>query len=429
MDQQFQAARRLRGTIPIPGDKSISHRAIMFGALAEGETNITNLGPGQDVRSTLHCFSQLGISHHIDKNTLTLLGKGRSGLSAPQESLDCGNSGTTMRLISGILAGCPFDSILIGDHSLSRRPMSRVIKPLTSMGASINAKTNGMAPLHIQGKTLHAIHFESPVASAQIKSCVLMAGLSAEGTTFVTEPALSRDHTENMLPAFGVPVKRDSDKLTVSLNGPAALKACDVNVPGDISSAAFLMVAAALIPDSEVLLTNVGMNPTRSGIIEVLENMGVQLQKSNEQSLQGEARADLSVRTSALNATRIAGDLIPKLIDEIPILAVAATQATGRTEICDAGELRVKETDRITALEKNLNLMGIDIEVWEDGFAIEGPQKLHGAELETFHDHRIAMAFSVAGLIATGSTLIKQAECAEISYPGFYKTLRGLIHA
>lgn len=424
MDQHFQAAKQMRGSVYVPGDKSISHRAIMFGALANGETTITNPGPGQDVRSTLSCFLQMGVKHRLEQHQLSVFGLGTNGLIAPQTDLDCGNSGTTMRLISGILAGQNFNSTLVGDSSLSARPMTRIIKPLEQMGAKIQASSKGTAPLQISGTAIEPTHYQSPVASAQIKSCVLCAGLFASGRTSVTEPALSRDHTENMLPAFGVAVERDS--LTVSIDGKADLSPSHVDVPGDISSAAFLMVAAAILPDSEVLLHNVGMNPTRTGIIDVLETMGVRLEKTNSRIMQGEARSDLIVRSSSLKATEISGDLIPKLIDEIPILAIAATQAEGKTVIADAHELRVKETDRIAALETNLRAMGVELEVWEDGFSIEGPQKLNGAKLKTFHDHRIAMAFSIAALIASGETCIQGAECAEISYPGFYDTLKGL---
>jgi 3-phosphoshikimate 1-carboxyvinyltransferase len=294
------------------------------------------------------------------------------------------------------------------------------------MGARISASPEGTAPLHIDGTMLSPIDYPSPVASAQIKSCVLLAGLFANGTTSVTEPALSRDHTERMLPGFGVPVTQEG--LRVSVTGPATLTACDVDVPGDISSAAFFIIAASILPDAEICLKNVGLNPTRTGIIEVLRTMEADIQLTSEREINGEPRADLIVRSATLKGTCIEGEIIPKLIDEIPILAVAATQAEGRTEIRDAGELRVKETDRIAAIATNLEKMGAEVETWEDGFAIEGPQPLHGTVIETFHDHRIAMAFAIAGLIARGETLITGAECAEISYRGFYETLKGLIH-
>jgi len=424
MDWEIQPITRWHGTYPVPGDKSISHRALMLGALAEGITRITHLSPGKDVQSTLSCLVQLGVQIEQKENTTLVYGRGREGLSSPQTILDAGNSGTTIRLLSGILAGHAFTSVITGDDSLRKRPMKRIIEPLEKMGARIESTPGFLAPLTIHGTRLCPIEYVLPIASAQVKSCILLAGLLAEGNTSVTEPAQSRDHTERMLPCFGVDVLKEG--LKVEVRGRASLKATEIDVPGDISSAAFLMVAAALLSEAKLTLVNIGMNPTRVGILEVLRAMGCSIQEKNIQMVNHEPRADLVVESGILSGTEIAGDLIPKVIDEIPILAIAATQAKGKTVVRDAKELRVKESDRITAVAQNLNAMGVKIEVFEDGFAIEGPQKLRGAVIESFHDHRIAMAFAIAGLIAEGKTVIRNAECAEISYPGFYEMIKGI---
>jgi len=426
LDRIITPARILRGRIRIPGDKSISHRALILGALARGDTRISHPLLGEDVRSTRRCLEQAGIRISEKSGNLIVHGRGMGGWRAPASPLDCGNSGTTMRLLSGILAAMPFRSTLVGDASLSRRPMKRIIDPLGRMGAKITAAAEGTAPLEIDGTRLSPIDYITPVASAQIKSCVLLAGLFADGTTSVTEPSLSRDHTERMLRGFGVDVSREG--LRVSVTGPAVLQGCEVDVPGDISSAAFFLIAASLLPDSEIRLENVGLNPSRTGILEVLDEMGADIERTSEREINGEPRADLIVRSARLKGTVIEGPMIPTLIDEIPILAVAAARAEGRTEFRNAGELRVKETDRIAAIASNLESMGVRVDIQEDGFVIEGPQTLHGADIETFQDHRIAMSFAVAGLAAQGGTRIRNAECAEISYRGFYETLGGLIH-
>ena len=427
MNQTIFPVHSLRGATEIPGDKSISHRSLMFGALAEGETLITNLAPGKDVQSTRHCLEQLGVRIVTDGKEVRVHGVGLNGFRKPEQMLDAGNSGTTMRLLSGILAAQPFCTTITGDTSLSGRPMNRIITPLASMGASIQAQPDGTAPLTIHGKNLHPVHYRSPVASAQVKSCVLLAGLHTKGTTSVTEPALSRDHTERMLQAFGVPVKRDG--LTVSVQGPARLTGTPVHVPGDISAAAFFMIAASIIPGSEIIIKNVGLNPTRAGIVTALQQMGCKIYEENFRKVGDEPMADLRIQSGTLHGITIGGDLIPRLVDEIPVLAVAALCAEGTTRIRDAGELRVKETDRIAALEKNIRLMGGRIETTRDGMTITGPQKLRGAKLDSFGDHRIAMAFTVAGLLAEGKTVIQRAECAEISHPGFYQDLKDLSHA
>jgi 3-phosphoshikimate 1-carboxyvinyltransferase len=424
MKQTIRPAASLSGNLTIPGDKSISHRALIFGAIAEGETVIANIMPGKDVKSTRKCLKQLGTVIHDDQDILRVEGMGLRGFHAPLQVLDAGNSGTTMRLLSGILSAQPFISKITGDESLSKRPMNRIITPLEKMGAKIEAQPGGTAPLTIHGRDLNPVHYHSPVASAQVKSCVLLAGLHTRGITSVTEPVLSRDHTERMLGAFGVPVTRNG--LTVSVEGPARLKGTRILVPGDISAAAFFMVAASLVPGSKLLIRNVGLNPTRSGILTVLESMGCHIEKKNPHPIGDEPVSDILIQSQRLKGTDLGGDLIPRLIDEIPVIAVAALFAEGVTRVHDARELRVKETDRIAALEKNIRLMGGEISTFDDGFTISGPQKLHGAELDSFGDHRIAMAFAVAGLLSGGETTILNAECAEISHPGFFEDLRGL---
>ncbi len=426
MNQIINPVNALKGTVRIPGDKSISHRSLMFGALARGRTRVSNLMPGMDVRRTRTMLEQLGVRIEDQPDGLLIEGCGLHGFTPPREPLESGNSGTTMRLMSGILAAQPFDSVLTGDASLSKRPMKRVITPLSMMGAEIVAREGFTAPLSIHGRNLQPVHYHSPVASAQIKSCVLLAGLHTPGITAVTEPALSRDHTERMLSAFGVEVTRSG--LTVSVQGPAALSGTDIQVPGDISAAAFFWVAAAIAADAEIVIKNVGLNPTRTGILTVLEAMGCPAEILNPGQVGDEPVSDLLIRSAELRGTVLGGDLIPRLVDEIPAIAIAALFAEGETRITDAAELRVKETDRIAALETNIRRMGGHIETFSDGFSITGPQKLHGAEIETFHDHRIAMAFAVAGLRAEGQTVIRNAEIAEISHPGFYNDLQGLCH-
>lgn len=415
----------LRGEISVPGDKSISHRAVMFGALANGTTEITHFLQGADCLSTIDCFRRMGIDIENTPSRILIHGKGLRGLSAPSSALDVGNSGTTLRLISGILSGQDFKVLLDGDASIRRRPMKRIMTPLSMMGAKIGSlKGNGCAPLHIKGQALHAIHYQSPVASAQVKSCVLLAGLYADGTTRVTEPALSRNHTELMLHFFGAQVH--SEGTTASIQPSPALEGRFIQVPGDISSAAYFIAAALLIPGSEVLIRNVGVNPTRDGILRVCQAMGADITRLNERSDSGEPTADLLVRHSSLRGTVIEGDLIPTLIDELPVIAVMAALAKGTTVIRDAAELKVKESDRIQVMTENLIRMGADVEATEDGMIIHGGSSLQGAIIDSHQDHRVAMSFAVAALAAEGETEIRDASCVSISYPEFYQDLASL---
>ncbi|ERT07041.1 3-phosphoshikimate 1-carboxyvinyltransferase [Lyngbya aestuarii BL J] len=417
----------LHGTIEIPGDKSISHRALMLGALATGTTTIEGLLLGADPRSTASCFSQMGAKiSELNQQRVEVQGIGLGQLLEPTEVLDAGNSGTTLRLMLGILASHPDRFFTVtGDHSLVRRPMDRVVKPLQEMGAMIWGREGGsFAPLAIQGQRLKPIHYNSPIASAQVKSCVLLAGLMAEGETTVTEPALSRDHSERMLRAFGARVLVDPETHSATVIGPATLQGQPVVVPGDVSSAAFWLVAGAIIPGSELLIKNVGVNPTRTGILDALEMMEADIQLENQREVAGEPVADLRVKYSQLKACTLEGSLIPRLIDEIPILAVAATSAQGTTIIRDAEELRVKESDRIKVMAAELNRMGAKISELPDGMEIVGGTALTGAEVDSYTDHRIAMSLAIAALKASGKTLIGRAEAASISYPQFTTTLQ-----
>lgn len=421
---KLQSIRRLRGEVTILGDKSISHRAVMFGALAEGKTEITGFLRGADCLSTISCFRQLGISIEETADKIIVHGKGLHGLRAPVSTLDTGNSGTTTRLISGILAGQNFTSVLTGDSSIQRRPMRRIMTPLSQMGASIRSiKENDCAPLEITGSSLHGISYMSPVASAQVKSAVLLAGLYADGETSVTETAISRNHTELMLKSFGADIR--TDHLTATIRPNPALHAMDIHVPGDISSAAYFIAAGSLVPDSEILIRNVGINPTRDGIIRVAREMGADITLFNEKNT-GEPVADLLVKSSSLHGITIGGDIIPTLIDELPIIAVMAAAADGTTVIRDAAELKVKESDRIAVMTENLSAMGCDITATQDGMIIHGRNALQGAVIDPHSDHRIAMSFAVAAMIADGETEIKDADCVMISYPDFYDDLKKL---
>lgn len=416
------ASAPLRGELTLPGDKSISHRAVMFGSLAQGTTEITHFLKGADCLSTIDCFRKMGIRIEEREGRLLVHGCGLHGLTAPTEILDCGNSGTTTRLISGILAGQSFASRLTGDASIQKRPMGRIIRPLRLMGASIeSSKGNDCAPLQIQGRPLKAIHYQSPIASAQVKSCILLAGLYGDGITRVTEPAVSRNHTELMLKYFGADIS--CQDTTVSIAAEPSLTAAPVEVPGDISSAAYFLAAGLLIPGSELLLKGVGINPTRDGILRVIEAMGGKVEVLNPHTSGGEAMADLLVKSSSLHGTQIEGDLIPTLIDEIPIIAVLAAFADGTTVIRDASELKVKESNRLDLMVKNLSAMGAAIEATEDGMIIHGGKPLHGACIDSHLDHRIAMSFSIAALAAEGETEIQDASCISISYPEFYTDL------
>ena len=413
--------RGLKGEVTIPGDKSISHRAVMFGSLAKGTTKITHFLEGADCLSTISCFRKMGIDIENNNGEILVHGKGLHGLSAPADILDVGNSGTTTRLISGILAGQNFVSELTGDDSIQSRPMKRIMTPLLSMGADIaSIKGNNCVPLRITGHPLKAIHYDSPVASAQVKSCVLLAGMYSDGITSVTEPVLSRNHTEIMLNYFGARVT--SEGTTASIAPEPSLFAREITVPGDISSAAYFIAAGLLVPGSEILLKNVGINPTRDGLLRVCKDMGADITLLNV-NMEGEPTADLLVRTSSLHGTTVGGEIIPTLIDEIPMIAVMAAFAEGTTVIKDAKELKVKESDRILVMAENLSRMGADITPTEDGMIIHGGKPLHGAEIDSYLDHRVAMSFAVAGLLCDGPLSIKGGDCVKISYPEFYEDL------
>lgn len=419
----------LVGRVRIPGDKSISHRALMLGALAEGETTIEGLLLGEDPRSTAACFRALGAEiSELNTDRVTVRGIGIGNLQEPIGVLDAGNSGTTLRLMLGILASHPDRFFTItGDDSLRSRPMGRVVKPLTTMGAQIwGRRDNTLAPLAVRGQALQPIHYQSPIASAQVKSCILLAGLMTEGQTTVSEPALSRDHSERMLRAFGAEVIVDPDTISATVVGPAKLHGQRVIVPGDISSAAFWLVAAAIVPGSDLTIENVGINPTRTGILDVLHQMGANITLENERDAAGEPVADLRVRYGPLNGCEISGALIPRLVDEIPILAVAATVAQGKTVIRNAEELRVKESDRLAVMAAALQKMGAQVTEQPDGLEITGPVQLRGADVDSHTDHRIAMSLAIAALVAQGTTTIDRAEAAAISYPDFVPTLERL---
>lgn len=424
----FQKANCLKGEVTIPGDKSISHRAVMFGALSKGKTEVTNFLQGADCLSTIDCFRRLGIEVDNTPELITIHGKGLDGLSAPLDILDTGNSGTTTRLISGILAAQSFETTLTGDESIQKRPMKRIMEPLSMMGARIESiRNNSCAPLRITGTALKGIHYQSKVASAQVKSAILLAGLYADAPTSVTEPVISRNHSELMLNTFGADVRTEGTTATI-IPRPT-LTGQKIHVPGDISSAAYFIAAGLLVPGSDILIRNVGINPTRDGILKVAKAMGGNITLLNE-NYDGEPTADLHVVYSPLHATVIEGDIIPTLIDELPIIAIMAAAAEGTTIIRDAAELKVKESNRIDVMVENLTAMGCDITGTDDGMIINGahPQDrpLHGATIQAYNDHRIAMSFAVASLIAEGETNIVDSECVSISYPRFYNDLANL---
>ena len=422
---KFTKINHLNGEVIIPGDKSISHRAVMLGALADGTTKVSNFLQGADCLSTIDCFRKMGVSIENNIDTVFIKGNGLHGLQEPVSILDVGNSGTTTRLMSGILAAQNFTVTVNGDDSIQKRPMKRIITPLSMMGADIvSINGNDCAPLKITGKQLKGIHYTSPVASAQVKSSILLAGLYADGETSVTEPYVSRNHTELMFDSFGVSIKTSGTTATVS---PAEkLNAGEIIVPGDISSAAFFIVAGLIVPNSEIVIKNVGINPTRDGILRVCKAMGASITYENVKEGNGEPTADLVVRTSELHGTTIGGEIIPTLIDEIPAIAILACFANGTTVIKDAQELKVKESNRIDVMVENLSKMGASITATEDGMIIEGGKPLHGTVIDSKLDHRIAMSFAIAGLVADGETEITGAECVEISYPTFYKDLEKL---
>jgi len=417
----------LQGELSPPSDKSISHRAIIFSALANGRSLIRNFLQAEDPLRTLQAFRQMGIN--IEDKTpgreIIIHGKGLDGLKESHDIIDCGNSGTTMRLLSGVLAGQPFTSTLTGDKYLLRRPMQRIIRPLAEMGALISSENSGYPPLKIKGGKLRPINYISPVASAQVKSAILLAGLYCEGLTTITEPEKSRDHTERMLKAAGVDIEIRG--LEVGIRGRASLKPMDITIPGDFSSAAFFMVAGSIIPGSEILIKNTGINPTRTGLMDILKMMGADIKFHNMRKVSGEPVADISVKYAELSGIEISGELVLRAIDEFPILCVAAAKAGGTTRITGAGELRVKESDRIASMAAELGKMGAIIEELEDGLVIKGRERLNGAVIQSHGDHRIAMAMLIAGLTAQGDTIVEDTDCVNTSFPGFVEMLKGLM--
>lgn len=428
--KEIKAMGALKGEVQIPGDKSISHRAVMLGSIARGTTEISHFLNGADCLSTIHCFQKMGIEIEQSKDLILVHGRGLRGLKAPQGILDTGNSGTTTRLICGILSGQNFSSVLSGDDSLNSRPMKRIMDPLNQMGARITSiQDNNCAPLRIEPGTLHGIRYVSPVASAQVKSSVLLAGLYADSPVSVTEPVLSRNHTELMLGSFGADISSElhaDGSATASVSPCAELYGQKIQVPGDISSAAYFIAAGLLVPGSRLLVKNVGINPTRAGFLEICRKMGADIGYLNRQSQGGEETADLLVTPKPLTGTVIEGAVIPSLIDEIPILAVMAAFAEGTTVIRDAAELKVKETNRIQTVTENLLAMGAEIIPTEDGMIIHGTGALKGTQIQSHLDHRIAMAFSVAALAAEGTTTILDSQCVDVSYPGFFAQLMDL---
>lgn len=418
----IKPAQSVQGEITVPGDKSISHRSIMLGSIARGTTMVRGFLRGEDNLSTLNAFRAMGIAVADDGDTLRIDGKGLHGLTEPFDILDCGNSGTSMRLMTGLLAGQRFFSILTGDRYLRNRPMKRVIEPLGRMGAAIYGRSGGdRAPLAINGKDLTGIDYASPVASAQVKSALMLAGLYASGETTITEPHLSRDHSERMFRYFGADV--ETFAAGVRVRGGRELQGRDIDVPGDISSAAFFMVAALIVPGSELLIKRVGINPTRTGILDILTAMGGAIELLDIREVSGEPVADILIRASQLHGIEIGGDLVPRAIDEFPVICVAASLAEGKTVVREAKELRVKETDRIAAMAVNLRQAGVDVVETEDGMVIEGRHRLQGGAFESFGDHRIAMAMLVAGLATTGEVCVNDVGCIATSFPNFTELL------
>lgn len=411
----IQKIKKAVGQIKVPGDKSISHRAVMLGSLASGVTEISGFLKGADCLSTIDCFRKMGIDIDINGENVTVHGNGLRGLKKPDEMLYTGNSGTTTRLLCGILAGQNFDTSITGDVSIQKRPMGRVVKPLSMMGAKIE---NEYCPLYITGTKLHGIDYKMPVASAQVKTAIILAGLYADGETVIHEIEKSRDHTELMLSAMGADLTVDNLDITVKPTND--LTAVNVDVPGDISSAAFFLVLGAIMPNSQITVTNVGINPTRTGIIDVLKDMGADITLENVHTSAGETVADITVRSSSLKGTTVGGDIIPRLIDELPIIAVAAVFANGQTVIKDAQELKVKETNRIRAIVDEFNKCGIDITETDDGMIINGGKSIHGADFKTYGDHRMAMSLTVLAQLADGESTLDDSDCACVSYPTFF---------
>jgi 3-phosphoshikimate 1-carboxyvinyltransferase len=416
----------LSGEIAVPGDKSISHRSVMFGSIAKGKTVVTNFLLGEDCLSTIACFRKLGVTIEQEGNQVTIMGQGMDGLQEPAGILDVGNSGTTIRLMMGILAGRPFHSVLVGDESIAKRPMTRVTAPLSLFGAQIHGRKNGeFTPLSVIGGPLSGITYELPVASAQVKSALLLAGLQASGETVIIEPVKTRDHTERMITLFGGEVAADGQ--TIRIRGGQTLTGTEIHVPGDISSAAFFLAAGAIVPDSEITLRNVGLNPTRTGIIEVLQQMGADISIEPYENGSAEPAGDITIRTSNLKGTVIEGSLIPRLIDEIPIIALLATQAEGETVIKDAEELKVKETNRIDTVVNELSKLGAVITATEDGMVIKGKSSLSGGTVSSHGDHRIGMMLAVAAAVSTGEVQLQLKDAISVSYPSFFDHLDSLI--
>ncbi|WLR43729.1 3-phosphoshikimate 1-carboxyvinyltransferase [Bacillus carboniphilus] len=425
--KKLLSVSQLAGQIEVPGDKSISHRAIMFGSLAKGTTTIHRFLLGEDCLSTISCFQKMGVDIEVNNKEVIVHGKGKEGMTEPVEILDVGNSGTTTRLMLGILAGMPFHACIIGDESIAKRPMGRVTKPLQKMGAKIDGRMDGKyTPISIRGGNITPIEYHSPVASAQVKSAILLAGLLSEkGKTTVIEPHTSRDHTERMLKSFGATVKIDG--LTTSIEGGQQLKASHINVPGDISSAAFFLVAGAIVPNSSITLKNVGINPTRSGILDVLMEMGADITIDEHDTDQMEPLANIHIQSSQLKGIEIGGALIPRLIDEIPVIALLASQAQGTTVIKDAAELKVKETNRIDTVVQELSKLGVNIEATLDGMIIKGKNSLHGnATVSSYGDHRIGMMLAIASTICQEEILLENSEAINVSYPMFFEHLEQL---
>lgn len=428
MELVLEKINKLRGNIYVPGDKSISHRSLILGSIAQGETRIYNFLNSLDCLKTLECMQALGVKIELgEENSVKIKGKGLYGLQEAKSILDVGNSGTTIRLLAGLLSGQSFYSVLSGDDSIRRRPMKRVIEPLRLMGADIWGRKDGQfAPLSVRGNKLNPLHYTLPVASAQVKTALLLAGLYTIGETVIKEPLSTRDHTERMLEIMRADIKISSPEIKVM--GGKELRGTDIFIPGDISSAAYFIAATSMLRDSQIIIKQVGVNPTRTGIIEILKKMRTKIDILNYQIKSNEPQADLMIEYSKLKGVEIKKENVPFLIDELPLIAVVATQAQGKTVVSGARELRVKETDRIKAIVSELKKMGADIEEREDGFAVNGPTRLQGAVCESYNDHRIAMSLAVAALLAEGKTVIKNSECIDISFPGFEKTLQKLIN-
>jgi 3-phosphoshikimate 1-carboxyvinyltransferase len=418
----IKPVKSLKGEITVPGDKSISHRSIMLGSIAKGVTTVNGFLRGEDNMATMNAFRAMGIRIEDNSATIVIHGQGLRGLKEPSNLIDCGNSGTTIRLMSGLLAGQSFFSVLTGDQYLRNRPMKRVVEPLTSMGAQIQGRNSGnLAPLAINGSNLNAIGFDSQLTSAQVKSAIMFAGLYADGATSVREPGQSRDHSERMFRLFGASIELFDKGVTI--RGGVELHGLDISVPGDISSAAFFMVAALITPGSELLIRNVGVNPTRAGVIDILKSMGGYIDLLNRREISGEPVADILVRSSYLKGVEISGDLVPRAIDEMPVIAVAAARAEGTTVLRDARELRVKESDRISSMAGNLRQLGVQVLECDDGMDVHGTDHFEGGKFESFGDHRIAMSMSVASLIADGIATVNDIDCIATSFPAFYQLL------